>query len=119
MGSAAEERIKYLLPLSAVNAIIKDERCGLGPVRINFNLPAKKNVKAGIGSTDIFLRGCQKYGVLGIGTSLVRRDGRGNDGFASGSFKYPSRRTVVVQSEGRNLSTWPGRCSYELSRNKY
>ncbi len=41
MTSAAEERIKYYL-VSAVNAILKDERYGIGLVRDEFQLTHKK-----------------------------------------------------------------------------
>lgn len=61
MGSAAEEGIKYYV-VRAENAILKDERYGIGLVRdLNFNLPTKKR-EGGYRIRGYILRGCQKHG---------------------------------------------------------
>ncbi len=96
MTSAAEERIKYHL-VSAVNAILKDERYGIGLVRDEFQLTHQKIERRVPQSADIF-SAVKNMAVLGIGTPLVRRGykrGRGSDRFVSGSFKIRTRIWVA------------------------
>jgi len=88
VGSAAEERINYYV-VSAVIAILKDGRYGIGLVRdyCNFNSP-KKDVKVGTASADIFSAVAKKYGCPRL---VVRRD-----------HKRPRKRRVrlrVVQNQ--------------------
>jgi len=61
VGSAAEERIMYYV-VSAMNAILKDERHGIDLVRDYFQLTHRKTVKAGTASADIFSAVAKKHG---------------------------------------------------------